>query len=612
MDLDEHIRTKPAVRPRWALWRSPVDQPAWARPVLLCLAAVAAVTYTLGIEHDLLEPYYAAGVRSMAASWHGFLFAAFDPQGTITMDKLPGAFWLQALSVRVFGVHVWAFVLPQVVAGVLTVLALYRAVRTLAGPPAGIAAAAILVASPAAVALNRGNVSDSLLVLFLVLAAGSCARAIVTGGARPLLVSAIWVGLAFHTKMAQAWLIVPALAVAYVLAGPRSRRRLGLLAGAGALAGAVSLAWMTFVALVPASDRPYVDGSVHNSAFEQAFVYNGTGRLAGQGPLAELGALSPLEHAAMPGPGWDRFLSGAGALSVGWLLPAALVIAVAGLARSGGLLRPAYALWGTWLVVHLVVLSAAPTVLPYYAAVMAPAIAALCGMATAALRRPSPTTQPLAGSRLSSSSLYALAGAATAGYAAWLLRAAPGVAVVIVAAGVLTAAAVAARRSRAALVLGAAGSLLAPLLATASVVAAGRGPFDVPLEPPRTAAAIRALVGGWVRPALTTVPALERARLGSPVLVTTYTSVLASAYVLGTGEEALPIGGFTGTAPSPTLDEIKQGVASGRIHVVLTSETADRRIAWIRARCRALPPASSRPGLPPISAYLCMPGDAAP
>ena len=87
------------------------------------------------------------------------LYGAFDPAGTVTVDKLPGALWVQALSLRIFGFHIWALVLPQVAEGVLTVLVLYRAVRGLAGPQAGLTAAAVLAVTPVTVLLSRGNVS---------------------------------------------------------------------------------------------------------------------------------------------------------------------------------------------------------------------------------------------------------------------------------------------------------------------------------------------------------------------------------------------------------------------------------------------------------------------
>src|SRR5579859_1724641 len=142
--------------PRWrrflTVWRSPADQPAWARPGLLAVAAIAAVAYGWGMAGASVESFYGAAARSMSESWHDFVFGAFDPAGTVTVDKLPGALWVQALSLRVFGFHIWALVLPQVVEGVLTVLVLYRAVRRLAGPAAGpaagLTAAAVLAVTP--------------------------------------------------------------------------------------------------------------------------------------------------------------------------------------------------------------------------------------------------------------------------------------------------------------------------------------------------------------------------------------------------------------------------------------------------------------------------------
>ena len=137
---------------RWrrflAPWRSPADQPAWARPALLAIAVVAAVAYGWGMAGASVEPFYGAAARSKSDSRHDFIFGAFDPGGTVTIDKLPGELWVQALSLRIFGFHIWALVLPQVVEGVLAILVLYRAVRRLAGPTAGLTAAVVLAAVP--------------------------------------------------------------------------------------------------------------------------------------------------------------------------------------------------------------------------------------------------------------------------------------------------------------------------------------------------------------------------------------------------------------------------------------------------------------------------------
>jgi len=104
-----------------------------SKPVLLrrlALAAIAALAgffYAWALGQGTLEYYYGAAVRSMSMSWHDFIFGAFDPAGTITLDKLYGAFWLQALSVRAFGFHPWAIVLPQVIEGFVAGTAAYAA-----------------------------------------------------------------------------------------------------------------------------------------------------------------------------------------------------------------------------------------------------------------------------------------------------------------------------------------------------------------------------------------------------------------------------------------------------------------------------------------------------
>ena len=186
----------------------------------MAIAAVAALSYAWGIGSVNLEPLYGSAARSMSESWSNWFFGAADPWGTVSLDKLPGAIWVQALSLRLFGFHLWAIVLPQVIEGTLTVLVLYRAVRRMAGPGAGLVAAAVLAVSPVTVLLNRANISDSLLILLLVLAADATSRALISGRVQSLMMAGVWVGLAFQTKMLQAWLVLPSLYLAYLVAAP--------------------------------------------------------------------------------------------------------------------------------------------------------------------------------------------------------------------------------------------------------------------------------------------------------------------------------------------------------------------------------------------------------
>ena len=324
----------------------------------------------------------------MSHSWHDMVFGAFDPAGTITVDKLPGALWVQALSVRLFGFHVWSVMLPQAVEGALTVLVLYHAVRRLAGPLAGIVAAVVLAASPATMTLDRGNVPDTLMVLLVVLAADSTVTAILTGRWRSAVMAGVWVSLAFQAKMIEAWLVLPALGLAYLVAARGDlAARLARIAAMAVVTAVVSLSYMAFVALTPASERPYVDGSTTNSIFHQVFVYNGFSRLGQASPNQILGQTlgTPLFSLAEPPATWDRLLTGAYGRDTGWLLPAAVLVSLAVLVARRrrprtDLARAGVLLWGTWLVTLGVVFTVSTTMNSYYAGALSPPVAGLLGI----------------------------------------------------------------------------------------------------------------------------------------------------------------------------------------------------------------------------------------
>jgi 4-amino-4-deoxy-L-arabinose transferase-like glycosyltransferase len=615
--------------PRWRRfltpWISPADQPAWARPALLAIAALAAVGYGWGMAGASVEPFYGAAARSMSESWHDFIFGAFDPAGTVTVDKLPGALWMQALSLRVFGFHIWALILPQVVEGVLTILVLYRAVRRLAGPAAGLTAAAVLAVTPVTVLLGRGNVSDSLLILLLVLAADATSAALLSGSLRQLLIAGVWVGLAFQTKMIQAWLALPALAAAYLLAAPaaRLRTRCAHVALAGLVTVVISLSWMTAVSLIPAQDRPYVDGSANDSVYTQVFDYNGMGRLTGNwatiaGPpspiivaAVESGQLLNAETMGIK-PSWHRLLAGPFAADGGWLLPAAIVGALGVLIsrrRQGRRdpLRAAVVLWGGWWLILAVFFSAGTYLNSYYVAALVPAVAALCGAGLAACGpRPWPARVRLivAGTVLG-----------CVGYGAYLISGtASGPVELTVVALVVAAAAVAQLLLRAsgrdghltAIAFAGAAVLLLPAAASVTSVARGLGPFDSPFESSKTAHNNQLLAAAAPRLS-TAVQRLELQTPPSDALFGADTSGLADDYILFSGREVLPIGGFLGNVPAPTLAALKADVSDGyvRFFVLPVSPPGpDPRVRWIESHCPMQPPPPNRRPLP-YANFVC-------
>src|ERR1700678_3330067 len=124
-------------RQRWEVWKSPEDQPGWARPALLGIAAIAATLYAWNIANAGFEGFYSVAAKSMSVSWKALSFGSFDPRATITLDKLAGSFVPQAISARIFGFHAWSLALPQVIEGVISVLVMYRVIRRWAGPQAG-------------------------------------------------------------------------------------------------------------------------------------------------------------------------------------------------------------------------------------------------------------------------------------------------------------------------------------------------------------------------------------------------------------------------------------------------------------------------------------------
>jgi 4-amino-4-deoxy-L-arabinose transferase-like glycosyltransferase len=613
-------------RPFWwrvvFCWRSPEGQPPWARPALLALTVVSGLAYGWRLGSSI-EVYYAAAVRSMSMSWHDFVFGAFDPAGTISVDKLPGALWVQALSVRLLGVHTWAIALPQVLEGSLTILVLFRTVRRLAGPAAGLIAAAVLAFSPAVVALDRGNISDTLLVLLLVLAADSTVAAMQTGRWRSVALAGVWVGLAFQAKMVEAWLVVPALAAVLLLASIGAlRARLFRVLGLVLIAGAVSFSWMLFVTLTPASQRPYVDGSHSDSVFAQVFDYNGFGRVGQASPNVELGRTLDLPFLAKPGPGprWNRLLTGSYGRDAGWLLPASVVVFALGLAERRrrprtDSMRAGLVLWGTWLVVFGVAFTVGATINAYYLAALAPPVAGLFGIAAV-----------LAWERRHERSVRAsLVGLVllTVGYAAWLLPDSgtglqtwlrPTVLGLGIAVTVALLVSICVRGPRAlgvAAVVGVgATTVLVPAVAAQSVVANTLGPFDTPFQSAAKTKFTKAFFGAPLQ-TLSSLPTLEQAQAGAPDLMATQTSVLAAPFIYATGQEVVPIGGYSGQSPEPSVHRLKAEVAAGDFHLVITAaNSSDPRVVWVAAHCLRVPTPADAAGtgvVLPVAIHYCTP-----
>jgi 4-amino-4-deoxy-L-arabinose transferase-like glycosyltransferase len=679
---DQPAHARP--RRRWELWRSPADQPAWARPALLGIAAIAALLYAWNIADAGFAPFYSVAVKSMSESWKAFFFGAFDPKATITIDKLAGSFLPQALSARIFGFHAWSLALPQVIEGVISVFAMYRVVRRWAGVMPGLVAAGLFALTPIAASMFGHSMEDGALTMCLVLAADSYQRAVMEARLRSLIWSGVWVGLGFQAKMLQAWMVLPALAIGYLVCAPVGlRRRLWQTSVAGVVTLAVSLSWIALYTFTPAKDRPYVDGSTDNSAIAMVFGYNGlerfgitikgavtsgpgvttggggsrtgtsgfggggapdfstTAKIAtkpGSGPPtsgtapsgtkpggtlpggrdAPSGGTGPGGGAGLAssgssfGTGWTKLLGSQYGPEVGWLYPLAILAVVFGLAwtwrgRRSDPLRAGFVVWGIWLLTYGLIFSKMSTI-PHtaYVASLAPALAALAGTGIVMFWR----TFRASGRR--GWVLPAVVAVQVAwtlflwrdygGFLPWArdIIAVLGVAAVLVMIGARLADRVRARIATVALAGGIAAVAAAPGAWAASVLDTKYAGSSFNASAGPAGGTFGGGGGGIGNSASTALTSAEREifdylsahRDGASYLMAVTSWEDASPYILATGQEVLPMGGFSGTVPEPTLATVKELVRTGQLRFFLLSGSGSNSTTisgWVEKACSTIP-----------------------
>jgi 4-amino-4-deoxy-L-arabinose transferase-like glycosyltransferase len=263
--------------------------PRWRR-FWECLGLVVLVGLSAGLRLWALDQvgwgtdYYTATVRSMTESWHNFFYASFDPGGFVSVDKPPFAFWIQALSAKVFGFNKLSILLPQIVMGVLTVVLLYHLVRRTFGIWPAFLAGLVLAITPISIASDRGNNTDCCILFVLMLAAWALLRATEKGSLWLLLLSMFLVGVGFNTKMLVAWVVLPTFYLVYFLGARVSwRARIGDLVLATLVVFPVSLSWAIAYDLTPPEDRPWAGSSRENSMLELSIGHNGMERFVRRG-----------------------------------------------------------------------------------------------------------------------------------------------------------------------------------------------------------------------------------------------------------------------------------------------------------------------------------------
>ena len=607
-------------------WRNaPLDK--IGRGVLLL---GTGLLYLIGLSASgWANQYYSAAALAGSKSWTAFLFGSLDSSNYITVDKPPASLWVMDLSVRIFGLNSWSILVPQALEGVAAVALLYAAVKRVSSPTAGLFAGAILATTPVATLMFRFNNPDALLVLLMTAAAYSTVRAIEAARGRWLALAGVLLGFAFLTKMLQGFLVVPAFALAYLIAAPTTlRRRVLHLLLAGLAMFAAAGWWVAVVELWPAGSRPYVGGSNHNSVLELIFGYNGFGRLDGSSNNGNVAGGAGGFSSGQTG--LTRLFGDEMGTQISWLLPAALLgmVALAWLCRRTprtDRLRASLLIWGGWIVCTGLVLSLASGIIhPYYVVALAPGIAAVVALATVALWR----ARGMSGARWLLAALVALA----AWWTIELLGRAPDwnpwLRWVVAALGIAAAVAVLLPRVRTGIVavLVAATMLVAPTAYsvetaetahTGSLPTAGpssglggfggarpgggpggfpgtrRGTFpgatgqgNPPTGVPPSGfnqggtapgtgtqgAGMPGGLGGVTSVGTALVKALQDGADSYTWVAATVSANNAESLELASGDPVMALGGFNGSDPAITLARFQQLVAAGKIHYFLADQ----------------------------------------
>jgi 4-amino-4-deoxy-L-arabinose transferase-like glycosyltransferase len=410
------------------------DRPDWAvRGTVIGLLIATAFLYVWGLSASgYANSFYSAAAQAGSTNWEAWFFGSLDGGNSITVDKPPAAIWLMALSVRLFGLSSWSILVPEALLGVASVGVLYATVRrsllnwrpssgsgitgTGATHPltargahwAALVGAVVFALTPVATLMFRFNNPDALLVFTMVLASYFTVRATEHAGRGWLALAGVAIGFGFLTKMLQAFLVLPALVVAYWIAAPASWKKKVADLLVAFVTMVASFGWyVAVVELMPASMRPYIGGSQNNSLLELIISYNGLGRITGN----EVGSVTGGGGGGGQGGMWGstgilRMFEGVSGGMVSWLIPAALILGVGALGYAFAHRRlvpsldsdgrrqqtPSQALasgvivWLGWLVVTALVFSFMAGIYhDYYTVALAPAIGGAVGIGGAAL-----------------------------------------------------------------------------------------------------------------------------------------------------------------------------------------------------------------------------------
>lgn len=572
---------------KWALRGRPKD-PVWERPTLLLLLLANSILYFGNIGGSgWANSFYSAAVQSGSKDWVAFFFGSSDWGNAITVDKPPLSLWIMGFSVRIFGWSPESVLAPQAAMGVMTTFLIYLLMRRGFSATAALTGSAVFATTPIVTLLSRYNNPDPLMLLLMVGAALFTIRSIESGRIRHLACAGLLLGLGFMTKQLQALMCLPALALAFSVCAPGAWRTKLRTSCFGLLVLVVSGGlWITVVELIPPSARPYIGGSTNNSEVQLTLAYNGLNRLIPATKDPTVGLIPAQYRAAESDEGIFRLFNANFAQEASWLLAVALLCCIwicvgnKGLHTSSVRKSTVIVSVSWFLTTYLMLSFMGDGIHTYYTATLAPPLALVIGLGLEALlvMRSEQKARLLASLTVLIGSLIAwvLLGSVV-GWSPVLVN---GVLAAGIGGAVLTVVPPPAKWLNAvAFSLAAAGLLGGPLatsIYTSSVAHSGSNPLSgrITTSP---ASVSRFLEGvstggpGWAYdmgfgfdPSPNLI-ALTKAGSSCVWAAATYPSQSAAKLQLAAAKPVLPLGGFAGTDPAPSLQQFRDQVTNGKI-----------------------------------------------
>lgn len=357
--------------------------------ILLCL--IVTLSFTLNFyaisKYGYGNEYYAAAVLSMTKSFKNFIFASFDPSSLVSVDKPPFGLWIQAISVLLLGYSGESLILPQALCSSLSCVLIYILVNKHFNKNSALISSLIFATTPAVVAVSRNNTMDIQLVFILLLATYFLFKSLEMNKWRYLFIAGFLIGIGFNIKMLQAYMVLPAFSLVYLLFSKEKILKRFIAGGITLIIMfVVSFSWATFVELTPPSDRPYVDSSSKNSVYELILGHNGIARILGENSYEGLDNIQNNSQGddyigtASIYRLWTSTMYG----QISWLLILSIISIIICIRKfklkDSTIKEASFTFWTIWLLSTGLFFSYAGFFHRYYLCMMAPAISILCGI----------------------------------------------------------------------------------------------------------------------------------------------------------------------------------------------------------------------------------------